>query len=204
MAQPFRPLSRYEVNMPAPKTAQDILVTELKEIYSAERQFSRAAPKLSRALSSQAFKDALQARREQGAGIIEELDSVFEEMGVTKARPKNVAAEGLIEDMNEHLEEIDNPALLDAVLLGAVQKLEHYCIAAWGTSASLGRLLNQPSVVTLMERLVEEGKRDDEALTQLAESEINPAMIAGEEAGEDEEVEGEETAAKPKKAAKKK
>jgi ferritin-like metal-binding protein YciE len=91
------------------------------------------------------------------------------------------------------------------VLLGAVQKLEHYCIAAWGTSASLGRLLNQPSVVTLMERLVEEGKRDDEALTQLAESEINPAMIAGEDAGEDEEVEGDEGAAKPKaKAAKKK
>lgn len=162
-------------------------------------------PKLSRSLSSQALKDALQARRDQGAGIIEELDAIFDEMGVTKARPKNVAAEGLIEDMNEHLEEIDNPALLDAVLLGAVQKLEHYCIAAWGTSASLGRLLNQPSVVTLMERLVEEGKRDDEALTQLAESEINPAMIAGEDAGEDEEVEGDEGAAKPKaKAAKKK
>jgi ferritin-like metal-binding protein YciE len=191
--------------MPAPKTAQDILVTELKEIHSAERQLSRVVPKLSRALSSQALKDALQARREQGAGIIEELDAIFEEMGVTKARPKSVAAEGLIEDMNEHLEEIDNTALLDAVLLGAVQKLEHYCIAAWGTSASLGRLLNQPAVVTLMERLVGEGKRDDEALTQLAESEINPAMIADEEAGEDEEVESEQPAAKPRaKAARKK
>jgi ferritin-like metal-binding protein YciE len=198
-------LSSHEVDMPAPKTAQDVLVTELKEIHSAERQFSRTVPKLSRAISSQPLKDALQARREQGAGIIEELDSIFEDMGVTKARPKNVAAEGLIEDMNEHLEEIDNPALLDAVLLGAVQKLEHYCIAAWGTSASLGRLLNQPSVVTLMERLVVEGKRDDEALTQLAESEINPAMVAGEEAGEDEEVADEKVAAKPKgKASKKK
>jgi ferritin-like metal-binding protein YciE len=191
--------------MPAPKTAQDILVTELKEIHSAERQLSRAVPKLSRAISSQALKDALQARREQGAGIIEELDGFFEEMGVTKARPKNVAAEGLIEDMNEHLEEIDNPAFLDAVLLGAVQKLEHYCIAAWGTSASLGRLLDQPTVVTLMERLVAEGKRDDEALTQLAESEINPAMITGEDQDDDVEEEKEATATKPKaKASKKK
>src|SRR4051812_29594936 len=110
--------------MPAPKTAQDVLVTELKEIHSAERQLSRAVPKLTRAIQSEALKGKLQERREQGAGIIEALDGIFDEMEVTKARPKNVAAEGLIEDMNEHLEEIANPALLDAVLLGAVQKLE--------------------------------------------------------------------------------
>ena len=193
--------------MPAPKSAQDILVTELKEIHSAERQFSRAQPKLSRAISSQALKDKLQARREQGAGIIEELDSIFDEMGVTKARPKNVAAEGLIEDMNEHLQEIDNPALLDAVLLGAVQKLQHYCIAAWGTTAALGRLLDQPAVVTLMERVLEEGKRDDQELTELAESEVNPAMIAGEDGQSSEEQDelDEEAPSKPKaKATKKK
>lgn len=190
--------------MPAPKTAQDILVIELKEIHSAERQFSRAVPKLTRAISSEALKSALQTRREQGAGIIEEIDSIFEEMGVTKSRPKNVAAEGLIEDMNEHLEEIDNPALLDAVLLGAVQKLEHYCIAAWGTTASLGRLLDQPAVVSLMERVLQEGKRDDDTLTQLAESEINPAMVAG-QAHEDEAAETEEVgSAKPKSKSRKK
>jgi ferritin-like metal-binding protein YciE len=74
--------------MSAPKTAQDILVTELKEIYSAERQFSRAVPKLSRAISSQALRDALQGRRDQGAGIIDELDSIFEDMGVTKLVPR--------------------------------------------------------------------------------------------------------------------
>lgn len=192
--------------MPAPKTAKDILVTELKEIHSAERQFSRAVPKLTRAMSSQGLKEALQQRREQGAGIIEQLDVIFTDMGVTKARPKNVAAEGLIEDMNEHLEEIENPALLDAVLLGAVQKLQHYCIAAWGTTASLGRLLDEPDVVTLMERILEEGKRDDEALTQLAESEVNPAMIADAEDAEEGEVDEKEDApAESKgKAAKKK
>ena len=166
--------------MPTPKNARDILVTELKEIHSAERQLSRAVPKLSRNIASESFKSLLKERREQGANIIDELDAIFDGMGVTKARPKNVAAEGLIEDMNEHLEEIDNPALRDAVLLGAVQKLEHYCIAAWGTSASLGRLLEQEPIVALMERLVEKGKRDDEALSDLAEKEINPAMIAGE------------------------
>lgn len=169
--------------MPAPKTAQDVLVTELKEIHSAERQLSRAVPKLTRAIQSEALKGKLQERREQGAGIIEALDGIFDELEVTKARPKNVAAEGLIEDMNEHLEEIANPALLDAVLLGAVQKLEHYCIAAWGTSRALGQLLGHQPVVDLMQRALEEGRRLDEELTQLAESEINPAMIAGDDGG---------------------
>jgi ferritin-like metal-binding protein YciE len=176
--------------MPAPKTAQDILVTELKEIHSAERQLSRAVPKLSRRISNETFKQKLDQRREQGASVIEELDSIFDEMGVTKSRPKNVAAEGLIEDMNEHLEEIEAERLLDPVLVGAIQKLEHYCIAAWGTTASLGRLLGQQRVVQLMERLLEEGKRMDEELTQLAESEINPRMLQEDSAEEREELEG--------------
>jgi ferritin-like metal-binding protein YciE len=171
--------------MPKPKTAQDILVTELKEIHSAERQLSRAVPKLSRKLANETFKQKLEERRTQGEQVIEELDRIFDKMGVTKARPKNVAAEGLIEDMNEHLEEIDDPKLLDPTLVGAIQKLQHYCIAAWGTTASLGRLLGEQDVVKLMERLLDEGKRMDEELTQLAESEINPAMLETE--GQDSE-----------------
>jgi len=177
--------------MPKPKTAQDILVTELKEIHSAERQLSRAVPKLSRKISNESFKQMLEERRTQGEGVIEELDRIFDQMGVTKSRPKNVAAEGLIEDMNEHLEEIDDAKLLDPVLVGAIQKLQHYCIAAWGTTASLGRLLGEQEVVQLMERLLEEGKRMDEELTQLAESEINPEMLGEAEEGESEELEGE-------------
>jgi ferritin-like metal-binding protein YciE len=175
--------------MAAPKTAQDILVTELKEIHSAERQLSRAVPKLSRKISNETLKQMLDQRREQGAGVIEELDAIFEEMEVTKARPKNVAAEGLIEDMNEHLEEIDDPKLLDPVLVGAIQKLQHYCIAAWGTTASLGRLLDQQRAVKLMERLLEEGKRMDQELTELAESEINPLMLEEDDEEDSEEIE---------------
>lgn len=97
--------------------------------------------------------------------------------------------------------------MLDAVLLGAVQKLQHYCIAAWGTTASLGRLLDEPAVVSLMERILEEGKRDDKALTELAESEVNPAMITdddGEAAAEVDEEEDAPAKSKGKAANKKK
>lgn len=162
--------------MPKPKNARDILVTELKEIHSAERQLSRLLPKLQKRIQNEQLKTKMQERLEQGTVIIEGLDQSFDRMEVTKARPKNVAAEGLIEDINEHLQEIEDPRLLDPVLLASIQKIEHYCIAAWGTSRSLGNMLGEQEVVQLMERALEEGKRYDEELTQLAESEVNMAM----------------------------
>ncbi|HEX8224650.1 MAG TPA: DUF892 family protein [Allosphingosinicella sp.] len=168
--------------MAKPKSALDILVKELKEIHSAERQMSRLVPKLLKRIDSESLRKRLETRRDQGAMIIEGLDEIFEEMEVTKARPKNVAAEGLIEDVNQHLEEIDDPRLLDPVLLASIQKIEHYCVAAWGTAASLGRLLNENKVVQLMERALRDGKQYDEELTQLAEKEINPRMLEEAEA----------------------
>lgn len=173
--------------MPVPRGPEDILTTELKEIYSAERQLMRAIPKLTRRVSHPKLKEMLERRREQGEQLIEELDAAFEEMEVTKSRPKNVAAEGLLEDINEHLEEIKDEKLLDPVLLASMQKVEHYCIAAWGTAKSMGRLLGEERVIQAMERVLDEGKRFDEELTQIAESEVNPAMLASEEEGEEEE-----------------
>jgi len=175
--------------MPAPRGPEDILTTELKEIYSAERQLTRAIPKLTRRVSHPKLKEMLERRREQGEQLIEELDATFEEMEVTKSRPKNVAAEGLLEDINEHLEEIKDEKLLDPVLLASIQKVEHYCIAAWGTAKSMGRLLGEDRVIQTMERVLDEGKRFDEELTQIAESEVNPAMLASEE-GEEQEDSG--------------
>lgn len=163
--------------MAAPKSAPDILVKELKEIHSAERQMSRVIPKLLKRIDSESLRKKLENRRDQGAMIVEGLDEIFENMEVTKARPKNVAAEGLIEDVNQHLEDIEDPRLLDPVLLASIQKIEHYCVAAWGTAASLGRLLNEKKVVQLMERALDDGKKYDEELTELAEKEINPRML---------------------------
>jgi ferritin-like metal-binding protein YciE len=168
------------------KAPQDLLTQEIKEIHSAERQLSRALPKLGKAAGSEKLREMLQRRREQGAILIEALDDALEEMEVSKARVKNVAVEGLIEDANQHVEEIDDKKILDAALIGAVQKIEHYCIAAWGTTRSMGQLFGQQKVVEAMERALEEGKRYDEEMTELAESEVNPAMLESEEEEESE------------------
>lgn len=169
------------------KSPNDLLIQEVKEIYSAERQLSRSLPKLAKTVSSQRLREMLERRREQGAALVESLDEALEEMGVTKSRPKNVAVEGLIEDANQHVEEIEDEKMLDAALIGAVQKIQHYCIAAWGTTASFGRLLDEPKVVEAMERVLEEGKRYDEEMTRLAEEEVNPAMLGQDQESEDEE-----------------
>jgi ferritin-like metal-binding protein YciE len=180
------------------KSPMDLLTQELKEIYSAERQLSRAIPKLAKTVQSQRLREMLERRREQGGTLIEAIDEALEEIGTTKSRPKNPAMEGLLEDVNEHVDEIKDEAMLDAALLASIQKIEHYCIAAWGTAKSMGNLLGQEKVVEAMERALEEGKRYDEEMTQLAETEVNPAMlgegeqgkVAGEQEAEEEEEEG--------------
>jgi ferritin-like metal-binding protein YciE len=171
--------------MPAVRSPEELLGIELKAIHSAERQLSRALPRLKKQVSSESLAQMLDTRLEQGEVLIEEIEGILEEMETTKARPKNLAAEGLIEDLNQHLELIDNEKLIDPVLLASIQKVEHYCIAAWGTAASMGRLLEAPKVVKTMERVLGEGKTFDEEMTKLAELEVNPAMLA-------EGVEGEE------------
>ena len=181
------PLDKLEDNM-AIRSPQDLLTQEVREIHSAERQLSRAIPKLAKAAGSEKLREMLQRRREQGAILIEALDEALEEMQVSKGRVKNVAIEGLIEDATQHVEEIEDEKMLDAALIGAVQKVEHYCIAAWGTTRSMGQLFGQQKVVEAMERALEEGKRYDEEMTQLAESEVNPALLnPGEEGGGSEE-----------------
>lgn len=180
------------------KSPMDLLTQELKEIYSAERQLSRAIPKLAKTVQSQRLREMLERRREQGGTLIEAIDEALEEIGTTKSRPKNPAMEGLLEDVNEHVDEIKDEAMLDAALLASIQKIEHYCIAAWGTAKSMGNLLGQEKVVEAMERALEEGKRYDEEMTQLAETEVNQAMLGegeqGKVAGEQEVEEEEEEA----------
>jgi ferritin-like metal-binding protein YciE len=173
------------------RSPQELLASELKEIYSAERQLSRALPRVAKQVGSPRLREMLDQRREQGVALIEQLDEAFEEMNVSKGRQKNIAAEGLIEDMNQHLDAVDDDRFRDPLLLASMQKIEHYCIAAWGTAAAMGRLLKQQKAVQAMEQVLNEGKEFDNEMTRLAEEEVNPRMIESEEE-EGEEQEGQE------------
>src|SRR3954452_12517047 len=174
--------------MPALRSPEALLALELNNFHGAERQLSRALPRLARQVDSDPLREMLDRRREQGAGLIERIEDALEQMQTTKARQKNIVAEALIEDVNEHLGDIEEDAMIDAFVLAAVQKTEHYCIAAWGTAAALARLLDEDEIVRTMEQALDQGKRLDEEMTKLAEEEINPRMLDEEEGEEDEEA----------------
>ena len=158
--------------------ATELLVLELQEIHSAESQLSRVLPRLAKALESEELGTLMDERLAEGERIIKEIEAVFEEMDESPGRKQNVAAEGLINDAREHVQEIEAGPALDAVLIGAMQKTEHYCIAAWGTARALAQAVGQKTATRAMERALKEGGPFDERLTKLAEKEITPALLA--------------------------
>jgi ferritin-like metal-binding protein YciE len=163
----------------------EILVTELKEIYSAENQLAKVIPKFTKVIESQKLKEMVEQRLEEGERILSDVESALEELDESPGRAKNVAAEGLISDARERIQEIEPGPALDAVLIGSLQKTEHYCMAAWGTVKSMAAAMGQKSAAKAMERALKEGKDYDQELTALAEDEITPALLAeGSEAEE--------------------
>jgi ferritin-like metal-binding protein YciE len=165
--------------------AQEMLVLELQEIHSAESQLARVLPRLVKAAESETFRSSLEERLAQGERLITEVEAALEELDATPGRKKNVAAEGLINDAREHVQEIAKGPALDAVLLAGIQKTEHYCIAAWGTVKAIGAALGEKEVVKSMDRALKEGYKLDEGLTKLAETELMPAVLALAEGGEE-------------------
>lgn len=168
----------------------ELLAFELQQIRSAESQLSRVLPSLAEAVESEELRELLELRETQGKRILGELEAAFEELEENPPQKKNAAAEGLIEATQEHIREIEEGPALDAALIAGIQKVEHYCIAAWGTAKSLARATGHQTTVRAMEQELKDGKSLDEKLTELAENEITPALLA--EELEDEESSEEE------------
>jgi ferritin-like metal-binding protein YciE len=157
---------------------RDLLVIELQEIHSAESQLSRVLPRLGKSVDSASLREKFEARIEEGEQVLKDVDAALVELDSSPGRKKNIAAEGLINDAREHVEEIESGPALDVVLIGAMQKTEHYCIAAWGTARALAESLGEKNAVRSMDRALKEGRSYDEELTKLAEKEITPALLS--------------------------
>ena len=175
-------------------TGIDLLVLELQEIHGAESQLSRVLPKLAKSIDAQSLRNMAEERLTEGERIIADIEDVLEEMEESPGRKKNIAAEGLIADAREHTQEIEAGAALDSVLVASLQKTEHYCIAAWGTAKALAAAMGQKTAVKAMDRALKEGIKFDQRLTELAEKELTPALLATEES---EDAAGEASNARP-------
>src|SRR5690242_5325070 len=115
------------------ETAEELFIEELKEIYSAEKQAVRAYPRLARKVESEELKKALQQHLEQTKGQVDRLDRVFEILEARAGRNTCEGMKGLLDEAARQAEEIEPGPILDAALIAALQRVEHYEIAAYGT-----------------------------------------------------------------------
>ncbi|WNW14013.1 ferritin-like domain-containing protein [Pseudomonas sp. DTU_2021_1001937_2_SI_NGA_ILE_001] len=158
------------------KTFDDLFVHELSDIYSAEKQITRALPKLARASSDPELAEAFNSHLEETHGQIQRIDQLVESAGLKLKRMKCVAMEGLIEESKELLDEIEKGPILDAGLIAACQKVEHYEIAGYGTLVAMARQLGMEDAASLLEETLQEEKSADEKLTRIAEQSVAQAQ----------------------------
>jgi ferritin-like metal-binding protein YciE len=163
------------------KSLQDLLADELKDLYSAENQLVKALPKMAKAASNAELRAGFEEHLEQTRGHVQRLEQVCQQLEVTPKGKKCAAMEGLIEEGKELMEEDAAPAVLDAGLIAAAQKVEHHEIASYGTVCAWAKILGFDEAVTLLEETLEEEKATDEKLNNLAEETVNAEAQQGEE-----------------------
>ena len=152
---------------------KDLYIDELKDLYSAENQLVKALPKMARAASSEELRQGFEEHLDQTRGHVERLEEIFRSLGENPKGKKCVGMEGLVKEGSEVMEEDFEDAVMDAALIGAAQRVEHYEIAAYGTASEFAKVLGESEHVSLLEETLQEEKETDEKLTKLAE-EINP------------------------------
>jgi len=160
------------------RTLEDAFHEELRDVLSAEKQLSQALPRLAKAASNEQLREALLHHAEETSHQVDRLEQVFELIDKKPRAKRCEAMEGLVEEGKELLETDAEPEVLDAMLIGAAQKAEHYEIATYGTLCTWAECLGFDKAAELLKATLEEEKMADEKLTEIAES-INQAALAG-------------------------
>ena len=174
-------------------TLHDAFIEELRDTYDAEKQLVKALPKLAKAAASTDLRAAFESHLEETKGHVERLEQVFQSL---EEKPRGKHCEGIagiIEEGKSMMGEEFDDATMDAVLIAAGQRAEHYEMAAYGTLIAWAESMGHTEALSLLQEILEEEKAADQKLTSLAESGIN--QEAAEAAhGEDDEEEQEEEA----------
>ena len=164
------------------QSLRDLYVAELKDIYNAEQQLLKALPKLAKASSSDELRQAFEAHLEETRGQVARLETIFEGMEQSPKGKKCVGMEGLVKEGGEMIEEFEE-AVLDAGLISAAQRVEHYEIAGYGSVIAYAELIGESDAVSLLQESLAEEEQADRKLTELSEG-INAKANAGTEANE--------------------
>jgi ferritin-like metal-binding protein YciE len=155
----------------------ELLVEELKDLYSAENQIIKALPKMAKAASTPELKRAFERHLEETRNQVVRLDEIGKTLASKLSGKKCKGMEGLLEEGKEVMEEDFDGEAMDAGLIGAAQKVEHYEIAAYGTARAHAERLGLTKVAKLLQQTLDEEGNTDKKLTQLAESLINEMAL---------------------------
>jgi len=151
-------------------TPRDLLITELKDLYSAESQLIRALPKMAKAATTPKLQQAFSTHLEETKVHAERLEAIMSELDESPRGKKCVAMEGLIEEGKETMEEDAEPGIMDLALIGAAQKVEHYEIASYGTARTLAELAGENRIAKILQKTLDEEGKTDKLLTAIAEN----------------------------------
>lgn len=180
-------------------TLNDLLEDALKDLYSAEKQLTKALPKMAKKASSDDLVEAFTSHLEETEGHVQRLEQIGQQLEIKLSGKVCKAMQGLIEEGKEVLEEDGDPSVIDAALIGAAQRVEHYEIAAYGTTRAIAEKLGHSKVVKLLQATLDEEGAADKKLSGISEGEVlDAANQAGDQAGEDED-ESEAIATKSKR-----
>jgi ferritin-like metal-binding protein YciE len=152
---------------------QKLYIEELRDLYNAENQLVKALPKMAKGASSPELKQAFEDHLEQTKDQVERLEEIFKGLDEKPTGKTCKAMKGLIEEASEILDEGGGKSVLDVALIGAVQRVEHYEIAAYGTVRTFANLLGEEEAAELLQETLDEEGETDKLLTELAESVIN-------------------------------
>ena len=152
---------------------RELYIDELKDLYSAENQMVKALPKMAKAASSDELREAFQDHLEQTKGHVERLETIFAALDESPKGKKCAGMEGLVKEGAENIAEYDEE-VLDAALIGAAQRVEHYEMAGYGTVVAFAELLGESKHVSLLQETLQEEKDADAKLTELSKD-INVA-----------------------------
>ncbi len=162
------------------ETLQELYQDSIKDVYSAEKQFIRAMPKLAKKAQSETLKEALHTHLEQSQVQVERLEQIAEAGGFKLRGKVCKAAQGLVEEAQEHLEEGTPGPVLDAAIVACAQKNEHYEIGTYGTIIAWAEQLGETDAVALLRESLAEEEQTDKLLSGVAEKEINKAALNAE------------------------
>ncbi|HKH46572.1 MAG TPA: ferritin-like domain-containing protein [Thermoanaerobaculia bacterium] len=161
------------------ESLKDLYLEQLKDLYSAETQLVDALPKMAERATSPDLKQGFQEHLRQTQEQVRRLEQIFQDLGDSPKGHTCEGMKGLIKEGDEMIKMQGDPKVIDAGLIAAAQRVEHYEIAGYGTVRTYAEMLGKEMHATLLERTLQEEEMTDEKLSQLAESHVNEEAMAG-------------------------